>query len=185
MNPQDLNGDQSAARAILRKRAELLAKTPPAPPKGEVLQITTFSIGGNHYAVENCHLREVLRLSSLTRVPGTPSFVAGATHYHGSILAVFDLLAFFNVQRSGLPNLSWLMVLGNSSPEFGLLADEVNDVRSLSTAELHPTPDGLGEAAKYARGVTNNLMVMLDGSLLLKERRLFIHGESNGWSAGD
>jgi purine-binding chemotaxis protein CheW len=163
-------------QAILQERARALAR-PPAekPAASELLQVVTFALGDEHYALEARHVREVVRFTAYMPVPGTPSFLVGVCNLRGDILAVIDLRQFFGVAARGVTDLSRILVLGGDRPEFGVLADTVHEVLALRVADvLEPPATVAGIGREYLRGVTGNALIVLDGAVLLQDRRLFI-----------
>ncbi len=164
------------ARAVMGERARLLARVPPrAPEADEVLEVVTFALAGEHYAVETSHVREVVRFGALTPVPGAPDFLAGLVNLRGEILAVFDLRRFFDVADPGRSEQARVIVLGGERAEFGVLADAVHEVTTLRVEEVREPPASVAGAGRdYLRGVTTGALIVLDGAVLLDDRRLFI-----------
>jgi purine-binding chemotaxis protein CheW len=164
------------ARAILQERARALAR-PPAekPADSELLPVVTFTLGNEHYALEARHVREVVRFTEYTPVPGTPAFLVGVFNLRGEILAVIDLRKFFGVAEKGVTDLSRILVLGGDRPEFGVLADAVAEVVALRAGEVLEPPETVaGIGREYLRGVTRDALIVLDGAVLLQDGRLFI-----------
>jgi purine-binding chemotaxis protein CheW len=167
------------ARAILEERARLLAKVPPTPPAaGAVLQVVTFALGDERYALETSHVREVVRLRDYAPLPGAPAFVFGAQNLRGEILAVMDLRPFFGVAQRETTDLSRVLVLGTERAEFGLLVDSAQEVVLVRREEVFETPPTVsGAGREYLLGVTGTALIVLDGSVLLRDGRLFYQGE--------
>jgi purine-binding chemotaxis protein CheW len=164
------------AREVMGERARLLARVPPrAPEAAEVIEVITFALAGERYAVETGHVREVVRFGELTPVPGGPPFLAGLVNLRGEILAVFDLRRFFDVADAGRSERARVIVLGSDRAEFGVLADAVHEVTVLRVEEVREPPASVAGAGRdYLRGVTPGALIVLDGAVLLADRRLFI-----------
>ncbi len=164
------------ARAVMDERARLLARAQavgPAPT--EVLETLTFALGHERYAVESKHVREVVRLVDFTPVPGAPEFLLGVMNLRGDVLAIADLRKFFGVPQPGLTDLARVVVLGAEHAELGVLADEAHELRILSVAEvLEPHGSVAGIDREYLLGVTKDALIVLDGTRLLADPRLFI-----------
>jgi chemotaxis signal transduction protein len=68
-----------------------------------------------------------------------------------------------------------VLVLGTDRAELGLLADAAHEVRRVRADEvLEPPGSVAGPGREYVRGVTSEALVVLDGAVLLQDRRLFI-----------
>jgi purine-binding chemotaxis protein CheW len=162
------------AKAIMDERARVLARVPPHQPgAAEILEITTFTLSSERYAVEARYVREVIRSVELTPVPGAPEFLLGLVNLRGEILAVVDLRKVLGLAGTELTGR--ILVLGHERAEFGVLADEVHDVTMVPLDEVFAPPASVaGIGREFLRGVTKDALIILDGAALLAERRLFI-----------
>jgi purine-binding chemotaxis protein CheW len=169
------------ARAVLRERARALARVPAAAdPGAATLEVVTFALAGEQYAIEARYVREVVRLTDCTPLPGAPPFLAGVINLRGDILAVIDLRGFLGVAGQGLSDLSRVLVLGEDRAEFGVLADAAHEVRALRADEVLPPPASVaGAGREFLRGVTGEALIVLDGGVLLRDGRLFIDQEDS------
>jgi purine-binding chemotaxis protein CheW len=152
----------------------------PAAPEqaGDRLEVVTFALAGEHYAVETRLVREVVRLTDYTALPGAPPFLVGVLNLRGDILAVIDLRVFLGVPVQGLTDLARVLVLGVERAEFGVLSDATHEVRTLRLDEVLPPPDSTtGIGRQFLRGVTREALIVLDGAVLLQDGRLFIDEE--------
>ncbi len=166
--------DDDRARAVLIERAQALARVPAAPHDGEELLAVEFSVGEEHFCIGAADVREVVRLRHLTPVPGAPAAVRGVTTYRGEILAAVDVRSALGRQASGLSDLLWLPVLGSAAPELGLLASHVSGVESVAASALRPLPgDASTRARRFARGVTDRAVTVLNGAALLDDPVIF------------
>lgn len=172
---------EAQARAILEERARHLARPAlAADERSPLLSLVTFTLGGDCYAVEAGLVREVVRLVSLTPVPGTPPSIAGVINLRGELLPVVDLRKLLGLERPGITDLSRVVVLGRDRAEFGLLADSSHDLRSIPRSGILAPPGGPGPIqSRLLLGVTREALAVLDGAALLSDPRLFI-GSGSG-----
>jgi purine-binding chemotaxis protein CheW len=168
------------ARAVLEERARALARVPPAVTRAaEVIEVVTFALANELYAIETRFVRGVVRLTDYTPLPGAPPFLVGVLNLRGDILAVMDLRTFFNVGGKGLTDLARVLVLGTERPEFGVLADAALEVRTLRIDDVLDAPSSVaGIGREYLRGLTQEALIVLDGAGLLQDKRLFIDEET-------
>lgn len=164
------------AQELLDERARALARPSRVEgPTGKQLEILTFGLASERYGIETPYVREVVRLTDLTPVPGAPEFAPGVTNLRGEILAVIDLRKLFGIPTKGLTDLTRLLVLGLERAEFGLLADQAEEVMLLSAGEIREPPASVaGIGREYLRGITNAALIVLDASVLLRDKRLFV-----------
>jgi purine-binding chemotaxis protein CheW len=163
------------ARAVMEERARALARVPAEARAAEVLQLAVFTLANERYGIETRFVREVVRLTDYTPVPGAPEFLVGVINLRGEILAVIDLRKFLGVAPRGVTDLSRVVVLGGERAEFGVLADTADEVLALRTDEVHEPPGTVtGIGREYLHGITAAALIVLDGSVLLQDGRLFI-----------
>jgi purine-binding chemotaxis protein CheW len=171
------------ARAVMDERARALACAPAQPVRVGTVEVVVFSLGGERYAVETGHVREVRALTDLTPLPGAGDLVAGVTNLRGQILVVFDLRGLFGAARGDRDaEGARVVVLGSGRAELGILADAVHEVAVLREDELRPA-ESLGADGGWdcVRGVTAEGLLVLDGAALLGDPRLFVdQGEEGG-----
>jgi purine-binding chemotaxis protein CheW len=167
------------ARRLLRERAQRLAAEPAQQEGVARLEIVEFLLSDERYAFESHYIREVYPLRELTPLPGTPAFVLGIINMRGKILSVLDMRSFFDLAERGLSDLNKVIVLAHGGMEFGVLADAILGVRTISGGELQPPlATGTGIRAEYLKGVTAQRLVVLDAARLLHDRSIIVHEEA-------
>jgi purine-binding chemotaxis protein CheW len=164
---------------ILHERALALAREVQSAVAGEQpLDLIEFLLGREHYAVEAGWVREVLPLTELTPLPGTPAFVLGIVNVRGQILSVMDLKRFFDVPEESLTDLTKIIVLFNQTMEVGVLADAVVGTRAVPGSALDPPlPTQTGVRAEYLRGIVDGPLIVLDAAAILSDAKLVVHEE--------
>jgi purine-binding chemotaxis protein CheW len=172
---EDRGLSREAKEVILTERARVLAR----PVEAAVdtisdLRLATFALANERYGIEARLVVEISRLVDYTPLPHAPPHLVGVTNVRGEILPVFDLRALLGLSRRALDDLSRLVVLGKERAEFGILADSTREFVALSAMDLLPPPPTVSDGARpYLRGVTKDALIVLDGSALLEDRRLF------------
>jgi purine-binding chemotaxis protein CheW len=173
---EDVSPQLLAARAAatLTQRAAALALVK-REARSDAVELLVFDVGTERCALETRFVVEVMLLPELTRLPGAAPHTLGVIGLRGDIVPVFDLrpLRAAALEASGAG--ARLIVLGASDPELALLADAVQGIRHIDRAVL----DASGSRARddwgpYARAVTAEALVVLDGAALLDERGLYV-----------
>ncbi len=137
-------------------------------------------MAGEIYGIETCHIREVCQIKELTVVPCTPPFIAGVMNLRGRILTIVDLCRFFELPPGGLTEFNRVIVLKGSDNELGVLADSISGVWMVAVSELQenlPTLTGIHE--RFLRGVTAQVVAVLDGERLLGDNSLKVNEKVN------
>jgi len=163
---------------VLQKRTRALAQIPPVPEAGETIPVVVFAVGEETYAVEARHVEGVYPLEGLTPVPCTPDFVVGVVNLRGRILSVLDLRRFLGLPGVDLGGQAQVIAVSAAGLEIGLVATAVRAVSVLPAASLGPALPTTGQvAAEFTRGVTPDLVVLLDLEALLQHPRVVVREE--------
>jgi purine-binding chemotaxis protein CheW len=170
---------QEDPKQILRTRARELARVPDADGTGkERLGIVVFRLADELYAVESQYVREVIPLKGLTSVPCTPPFVLGILNVRGEILSVLDFKKFFELPDTAITDDSKIVIVQSETMEFGVLADEVLGAQFMAVDAFKPALMTLaGVRGDYVKGVTQDQLVLLDGHIILNDKRLVVAEE--------
>jgi purine-binding chemotaxis protein CheW len=185
---QTLSPDELAE--IWAQRAYELAQEPPAPVTGRTIDLLVFWLGKERYGVEVTNIREIYPLGQLTPVPRTPNFVAGVFSARGRILSAIDLSAFFDLPAIKPSGQTKIIVVADTDLsvtntrvaghmlEVGILADDVADVITIFKEDIQPPlTTHTGVRAEYIQGITADLLVVLNLTALLSDKRLIIQEE--------
>lgn len=171
------NEERAAARAaeILRERALVLARTPPATDGDGALEVLQFTLSGERYAIAAAYVRQVVPAAMVSRIPSAPPFLSGITCVRGELLPVIDLRVVLKLDRDGAGGGSRLLVLGRERSELGFFADDADHIGTVRLHELSPPPAVLtGETRHYLAGVAPGPLFVLAGQVLLEDPQLFI-----------
>lgn len=154
-------------REVLEERARALARPVNPAPAGETLELVTFALANEVYALESRYVVAVFPLADLAPLPGAEAPVFGVTAWRGELLTVLDLRRVLGVSVADLTDLSRVIVVGEERPAFGILADSVREVVTLPPAALRAPPEGIEAKLGHLRGVTAEAVLVLDAHALL------------------
>ena len=142
------------------------------------LEVLSFSISGELYAIESEHVAEALPLAQYTPLPGTPPYVLGIVNVRGHIVSLLDLRVLFELSISGLSDKNFMVILRSSEMEFALLIDRVLGITRIRQEALQGKLANLsGVRAAYLLGVTAEQWTVLDGARLLGDPSLRVMAE--------
>jgi purine-binding chemotaxis protein CheW len=154
-------------REVLEERARALARPAIPPSAGDALELVTFSLANETYAIESRSVMAVFRLTELSPLPGAEPPVTGVTVWRGELLTILDLRPLVGLSVTALSDLSRVIVLGVDRPELGVLADAVLSIVTVAASEVQQLPQGGPTRQEYLRGVTPAAVVLLDGERVL------------------
>ncbi len=177
-HPKD-SGDE-AARAILKERAVSLAVKPgEVRPTADYLDVLAFQLSAEKYGLDPHFVSEVCGLTQLTALPGIPGFVLGIMNLRGRIVSVIDLGKLFGLPKRGLTDTDRVIIVGNGTMEFGLLANGVSGIVTIPFAAIQESPPTLtGIRRDLLLGVTPDGVAVLDVSRMLSDERVLVRESS-------
>jgi len=166
------------ADLILKARAEELAQAVEQDEESASIEVVTFSLAYETYALETAFVSEVYPLNDLTPLPCTPAFVAGIVNVRGQVVSVVDIKKFFDLPARGLTDLNKVIVIGSGMMRFGIMADAILGVRNIPIRTIQPgLPTLTGVRADYLRGIAADRLVILDAAKLLTDGKIVVHEE--------
>lgn len=131
----------NAATRVPNKAA--LALVTPASVS-EPAQYLTFMLDKEMFAIGILAIKEIIEYHQLTAVPMMPNWIRGVINLRGAVVPVLDLAARFGRQPSTVGKRTCIVIAEVASASerqvVGVLVDAVNQVLSISAAEIEPPP---------------------------------------------
>jgi purine-binding chemotaxis protein CheW len=120
----------------------------------EELEVLTFDIAGETFAIEAVIVREILDLLPETLVPGARPFVASVLNFRGRVIPLADIRLAFGMEATKTTNDSRIIVieldLDGEPVLIGVRTDKVNEVTTLTKTASEPPPSvGMRWRADY------------------------------------
>jgi purine-binding chemotaxis protein CheW len=157
---------------LLKNRAKDLAKKDDSDSYTEegTKEMLGFLLSGEHYALEDTFVAEVLNIQEMTPIPGTPAYLTGIMNVRGRIIPVLDLKKFFNLVEEGIVNSAKTIIIQGDSYELAILADAILPTLQISESSIKPVPSNLhGIGAEHLQGVTQDAVIIIDGKSLINK----------------
>jgi purine-binding chemotaxis protein CheW len=111
---------------------------------GDELQVLTFDLNGETFALEAFRVQEILDLIPETQVPGAAGFVDSVINFRGRVIPLADLRLAFGMEANASTIDSRIVVieleLMNETMLVGLRTDKVNEVTTLAMKASEPPP---------------------------------------------
>jgi len=118
------------------------------------VQLCTFRIGGEDYAVDIMRVREIIQPLPITPVPRAPAFVEGVVRLRGEVIPVIDVRKRFGLAATPATRKTKFLVVHVAGRRLGLVVDEVCEVMRLARAEIRPAPALVGlDAPRFFLGI--------------------------------
>jgi purine-binding chemotaxis protein CheW len=150
----------------------------------ELIQLVSFNLGPEEYAVEVLKVREIIRMTSITHIPNTPPSVEGIINLRGKVIPIVSLRNRFSMMCSEHDNHTRIIVMDIAGKLMGFIVDGVSEVIRISNGEIQPPPvmvsGGLDQ--DFICGVIQHADHLL---LMLQLDRMFSHDEQDAFADMD
>lgn len=115
---------------------------PAEAPQGgdDVVELFTFRIGGEDYALDIRRVREIVHPQPITPVPRTPVFVEGVIRLRGDVLPVISVRKRFGLPVPPPGARSKFLVVQVAGRRVALVVDQVSEVLRVHRSEIRPAP---------------------------------------------
>lgn len=110
----------------------------------EMTQYLSFKLEDEIFALDISKVREVLDLTTITKVPRTPEFMRGVINLRGGVVPVVDMRLKFGMSRTERTVNTCIIIvevtLDDETTVLGALADMVQEVFELEPGQIEPAP---------------------------------------------
>jgi len=165
-------------RTILEERARSLARPLEEEDDGDSVSLVVVRVGSERYGLDITRLQETKPLSGLTRVPNVPPFWRGLANLRGHLVPVLDLRRYLQLPDVATGDEGTVVVVAARDLVVGLLVDSVTDIRRMPLEQIKAPPaETAGTRNQAVRGVTEDLISVLDLDALLADPSLTVQAE--------
>jgi purine-binding chemotaxis protein CheW len=137
----------------------------------EILQLVTFNLENEEYAVDILKVQEINRMREITRVPNTPAYVEGVINLRGKVIPVVNLRSKFSLDERENDTQSRIMIMDIQGITMGLVVDAVSEVLRIPSNIVEPTPPMASNiSTEFIRGIAkleDRLIILLDMEMLV------------------
>ncbi len=110
------------------------------------VQLCTFRIAGEDYAIDIMRVREIIQPLPVTPVPRAPAFVEGVCRLRGEVIPVVDVRKRFGFPAGPPTRKTRFLIVNVGRRRLGLVVDEVCEVLRVPSGELRAAPALVGES---------------------------------------
>ena len=147
----------------------------------ELIQLVSFNLGPEEYAVEVLKVREIIRMSTITHIPNTPPSVEGIINLRGKVIPIISLRNRFSMEGSENDQHTRIIVMDIGGKLMGFIVDGVSEVIRISSGEIQPPPAMVagGVDQDFICGVIQHADQLL---LMLQLDRMFSSEEQDAFA---
>lgn len=145
------NSDQTEAN-IRRGRDSALTR---AEEKNiDEVQMVSFYLGKEEFALEIEHVREIIRFPEIVKVPNVPRYIRGVISLRDSLLPIVDMRIKLNTSEDSVTDTTRVVVIDVKDVRIGLVVDKVFEVTRIPKDSIFPPPQGMsGDAKERLKGI--------------------------------
>lgn len=157
------------------------AAGPRPAARDAIVQLCTFRVGTEDYALDIMRVREIIPPQPVTPVPRAPAFVEGVFRLRGEVIPAVDVRKRFGLPPAAPTRKTKFLVVHVGPRRVGLVVDEVCEVLRIPRGEIRPAPGLVGlEAPRFFLGVcggdargrgSGRLRLLLNVKALLERAR--------------
>lgn len=133
------------------------------------LQLVTFKLGEEEFGLEVTNVQEIIKTSTVVRIPRAPEFVEGVINLRGTVIPVISLRKRFGLNCKGRDESSRVVVVRREGVLFGLVVDSVREVMKAHGSQIEKPSDVICESLdhRFVRGIVKSddgrrLIILLD-----------------------
>jgi len=146
----------------------------------------SFSLDGENYCMDILKVKELMGMTAVTPLPGTPAFIRGVINLRGQIIPVVDLRLKFGLVFREYTKRTCIIVVevayDGETVLMGLVVDAIQDVVSIPDDKLSKIPYiNARIKSEYIRGVADTpegMKIVLDVLRVLREDELAVVRDS-------
>lgn len=145
-------------------------------------QYLTFTLGNEIYALDISSVREVLEMTTITKIPRTPEYMCGVLNLRGHAVPVVDMRLKLDMSKTE-KTVNTCIIITELSFEgettiMGGLVDSVQEVYEMTPDVIEPAPR-MGEAknAEYIKGMGKQgerFVIIIDINKLFSAQELAV-----------
>jgi len=107
----------------------------------DLLQLVSFKIGKEEFAIDILKVQEIIKIISITKVPNSPYYVEGVINLRGRVIPIIDLRTRLGLERIAHNNETRIIVVELHGNTVGFIVDAVNEVLRISKSITEIPPD--------------------------------------------
>ncbi len=144
------------------------------PEEVKLSRWVTFRLADETYGINVTQTQEVLRITEIAPVPGSPPFVLGIINLRGNVVTVIDMRLRLGLPAKEIDDDSRIVILEGEDDEIaGILVDSIAEVVELNELNIESAPNtGQNPHGDIISGVIHQegeLIILLEPQKLLSE----------------
>ncbi len=122
---------ESERKLMTQRTSEIAEKSALRLASGELHaknKYISFNLNNDYYCIALNYVKEVLKDTNITNVPGTPDFVEGIMNLRGDYITVINLKKFLDLPDGEKPEKNPVIIVKYNDLKLALLIDKINEL---------------------------------------------------------
>ncbi|MGS0765004.1 chemotaxis protein CheW [Syntrophomonas curvata] len=144
--------------------------------KLEEVQLVSFLLGPEEFALEIESVREIIRYPDIVKVPNMPAYIKGVISLRDNLMPIIDMRIKLNTANDGITDSTRVVVIDVDNARIGLVVDRVYEVARIPKDTIFAPPQALtGENGDRLKGIARveggkRIIMLLDpGDIMTRE----------------
>jgi purine-binding chemotaxis protein CheW len=143
----------------------------------EEIQLVTFRLDDQEYALDIANVVQVVRMVATTPMPEAPKIVQGVINVRGKVIPVIDVRKRFNLRSRAYDLDTQLLIVQTDGRLMALIVDVVSEVLAMPASSIEPPSEIAPQMERLSAvgKLGDRLLLVLDLDRILtvqEERRL-------------
>ena len=131
----------------------------------------SFNLNNDFYCISLDYVKEVLKDTSITRVPGIPTFVEGIMNLRGDYITIINLKKFLSLPETMITDKKPVIIIKCNELKLALLIDKINELFEYQET----SPENVSESYYINEFIFNkNLYTILNIDKISSDKRIII-----------
>lgn len=131
----------------------------------------SFNLNEGLYCIALDYVKEVLKDTSITNVPGTPDFIEGIMNLRGDYITVINLKKFLSLDSSHVQDKKPVVIIKCNELKLALLIDKINELFEFQEDEVLEAGEGyFSNEFMY----NDNLYTILNIDKISSDKRIIV-----------
>lgn len=139
----------------------------------ELLQLVSFFIEDEEFAVDILYVQEINRMLQVTKVPNAPDYVNGVINLRGRVIPVINLRLRLGMPRKEPDKNTRIIVMEVNEKTVGFIVDSVNEVLRIPENVTEAPPSlAMGINSEFIKSVgklEDRLLILIDLEKILSK----------------
>lgn len=139
--PQD-----EASKLTMSKRTQAIADKSSLKLASGSLHVKnkyiSFNLNNDSYCIALDYVKEVLKDTPITNVPGTPDFIEGIMNLRGDYITVINLKKFLNLPETVTSDKKPVVIIKCNELKLALLIDKINELFEFQETDIMEQSEG-------------------------------------------